>query len=79
MIYESSIGANGASSLSVFPCIFERYYDGTWSLIGVEEAGIGKTFVDNEDLIKKGLVKVGFDHALFEECKNWKGGKSFNL
>jgi len=30
-------------------------------------------------LIKKGLVKVGFDHALFEECKNWKGGKSFNL
>jgi len=45
----------------------------------VEEAGTGKTFMESEDLIKRGLLKTGFDHVLFQECKNWNGGKSFNL
>ena len=67
------------NSLSVLPCIFERSYEGTWGIFGVEEAGTGKTFLESEDLIKRGLLKTGFDHLLFEKCKNWKGGKSFNL
>jgi len=79
VIYESSIGAHGANSLSVLPCIFERSYEGTWGIFGVEEAGTGKTFMESEDLIKRGLLKTGFDHVLFQECKNWNGGKSFNL
>lgn len=46
----------------------------------VEEVGEGRNFLENESLIKKGLVKgLGFDEVLFSECKNWSGGKSFAL
>lgn len=46
----------------------------------LEEVGDGKNFMDNESLIKRGLVKgLEFDEAVFSECKNWSGGKSFSL
>lgn len=45
-----------------------------------EEVGEGRNFLENESLIKRGLVKgLGFDEVLFSECKNWSGGKSFAL
>lgn len=41
--------------------------------------GQGKTFVECEQTIKHALVKSGFDEALFYECQNWTGGKSFTI
>ena len=52
----------------------------TWSFLAVNDYGPGKVFTECEQLIIKGLEKVGFDPVLLEETKNWKtGGKKFNL
>jgi len=61
------------------PCLLSRQFDGKWNFTVVEEIGEGKNFDECEDLIKKGLVKGGFDEVLFTDCKNWKGNKQFVL
>lgn len=48
-------------------------------MVEVGIPGKGKTFLENESVIKEGLVISGFDMNLFLECKNWTGGKSFLL
>ena len=35
--------------------------------------------MDCENLIKRNLIKLGFDEGLLQESKNWTGNKSFNL
>lgn len=46
-------------------CFLEKSYDGKWKIILIDELGVGKTFLECEQLIKKGLIKVGFDEILF--------------
>lgn len=65
--------------MACLPCIFEKSYEGTWSMVEIGIPGTGKTFLENESIIKKGLELTGFDMNLFLECKNWTGGKSFSL
>jgi hypothetical protein len=40
---------------------------------------MGKIFTECEKLVKRNLVKTGFDEYLFLESKNWTGKRSFNL
>lgn len=45
----------------------------------MKETGEGKVFSENEGVIKRGLVKIGLDERLLEDCKGWTGEKVFPL
>lgn len=44
--------------------MLQKDFVGSWYCHKVNEVGDGKVFLENENVIKKGIVKAGFDENL---------------
>jgi hypothetical protein len=53
--------------------MLSKDFNGQWVFWNVQDVDQGKSFLDCEKLIKRNLVKIGFDENLFLESKNWTG------